>query len=65
MNIIKGTCVCGNTSSFDEESLKGSTISVNGTDIVLCCNCEDELREKLNNRRGEINEICNTNRSKK
>lgn len=48
--VVYGTCICGNTSSFDKKSLKGSTVKVNGTDIVLCCDCEDELRKKLNKR---------------
>jgi len=50
--MIRATCVCGNTSSFDEKSLEGSTIEVNGTDIVLCCDCEDELLRKLALRKG-------------
>lgn len=51
---LQGTCICGNTSSYDKYSLKGSTISVNGVDIVLDCGCEDELFKKIAKRKGLI-----------
>lgn len=42
---IYASCgICGNESGFDEESLKASTYNINGTEIVLCCPCEDDLR---------------------
>ena len=50
--MVRGTCICGNTSGYDEESLKASTININGTDIVLDCHCEDELLVKLAARKG-------------
>lgn len=49
---LQGTCICGNTSDYDKDSFKGSTISINGVDIVLDCGCEDELLQKLAKRRG-------------
>jgi len=51
-DIINGQCaICGNVSSYDKESLKGSTHNINGIDIVLCCPCEDDLLKILLNNR--------------
>lgn len=36
-------CICENSSSYDKQSLKGSTHIINGIKIVLCCPCEDDL----------------------
>lgn len=35
--------ICGNSSSYDKQSLKGSTWTINGVKIILCCPCEDDL----------------------
>lgn len=40
--------ICSNTSGYDKDSLKDSTWNINGTKIVLCCPCEDDLKKKLN-----------------
>jgi hypothetical protein len=46
--LCSGTCsLCGNTSGFDTESLKASTVVINGTENVMCCGCEDEMFHKL------------------
>ena len=40
--------VCGNKSSYDKQSLKGSTWTINGVKgIVLCCPCEDSIFHQL------------------
>ena len=50
--------ICGNESSYDKESLKGSTHKINGVSgIVLCIPCEDSifnqfLRARLSEKRG-------------
>ena len=44
--------ICGNRGGYDKESLDGSTWNINGVDIILCCNCEDELLQKLCKARG-------------
>jgi uncharacterized protein YlaI len=50
--MLNASCsICGNRSGYDKESLKGSTLRINGTTIVLCCPCEDELLLKLVKRR--------------
>lgn len=42
--IIYANCdVCGNKSGFDKKSLKASTHTINGLDIILCVPCEDDL----------------------
>jgi len=51
--IINASCnICGNESSYDEGSLKGSTWEINGIEIVLCCPCEDDLLKKIAKGRG-------------
>jgi len=51
--MVNAECgICGNVSSFDKESLKGSTWVINGTKIVLCCPCEDDLLKKIAKGRG-------------
>jgi len=46
--IINHPChICGNVSGYDKESLKASTRVINGIEIVLCCNCEDDLKAQL------------------
>jgi len=44
--------ICGNGSSYDEESLKASTYEINGVELVLCCPCEDALLLALCKGRG-------------
>lgn len=49
---MEATCsICGNKSSYDKESLAGSKVTINGTRLILCCPCEDELLVKLAKRR--------------
>jgi uncharacterized protein YlaI len=49
---MRASCsICGNESGYDKESLKGSTIKINGCKIIMCCPCEDELLVKLAKRR--------------
>jgi len=43
--------ICGNESKYDKESLAGSKVRINGTRLILCCPCEDELLVKLAQRR--------------
>jgi len=43
--------ICGNKSGYDKESLKGSKVTINGTKLILCCPCEDELLVKIAKRR--------------
>ena len=51
--ILYAQCnVCGNTSGYDKQGLKGSTWKINGCEIILCCPCEDELLVKLAKGRG-------------
>jgi hypothetical protein len=46
--VISATCsICGNESSFDKQTLKGSTWIINGIKIILCCPCEDDLFKKI------------------
>jgi len=46
--ILNASCaLCGNSSGYDKESLKGSTWKTNGIKNVLCCQCEDEIFEKI------------------
>jgi uncharacterized protein YlaI len=46
--VISEECsLCGNISSFDKQSLKASTVTVNGCNVVMCCGCEDEMFHKL------------------
>ena len=46
--MLNANCsICGNNSSYDKESLKGSTWLINGCVIVLCCPCEDDLLKEL------------------
>lgn len=48
MEEINAECsICGNVSSFDSESLKASTWIINGTKIIMCINCEDDLLVKI------------------
>lgn len=50
---ITASCgICGNTSGYDKESLKGSTWKINSCKIVLCISCEDELLKKIADCRG-------------
>jgi hypothetical protein len=50
--VLNATCsLCGNTSGFDKQSLKASTVTINGCKNVMCCDCEDEMFDKLLNRR--------------
>ena len=43
-NELTAACaICGNVSSYDEESLKASTYEINGIPTILCCPCEDDL----------------------
>lgn len=47
--ILSACCgICGNSSGYDDESLKDSTWNINGVKIVLCCPCEDDLKKSLN-----------------
>jgi len=49
---MRATCnLCGNTSNFDKESLKGSTVKINGCKVVMCVHCEDEMLVELCERR--------------
>ena len=42
--IINARChICGNQSSYDEESIKGNTHIINGIKVIICCPCEDDL----------------------
>ena len=51
-NILIATCsLCGNSSGFDKQSLKASTVTINGCKNTMCCDCEDEMFDKLLNRR--------------
>jgi hypothetical protein len=51
--MIEAVCsVCGNVSSYDKKSLKGSTWVINGMDTILCIPCEDELLQKIAKGRG-------------
>jgi hypothetical protein len=45
--LYESCSICGNVSGYDKKSLKGSTWIINGTTIVLCCPCEDELFFKI------------------
>jgi uncharacterized protein YlaI len=50
--VLTATCsLCGNSSGFDKESLKASTVTINGCKNTMCCDCEDEMFDKLLNRR--------------
>ena len=49
--------LCGNNTGYDEEILKESTININGCDVVMCADCEDELLIKLALRRDIIIEL--------
>lgn len=49
--IYANCSICWNKSGYDKESLKGSTIRINGQKVILCCPCEDELLSKLFKRR--------------
>ena len=44
--------ICGNGSSYDEESLKASTYIINGIKTILCIPCEDDLLVTLAKGRG-------------
>jgi uncharacterized protein YlaI len=47
--MINANCsICGNSSGYDKESLKGSMYIINGVKTILCCPCEDELKKTLN-----------------
>jgi uncharacterized protein YlaI len=51
--MINAKCqVCGNYSGYDKQSLKASTMNINGCKIVLCCFCEDDLLVKIAKGRG-------------
>ena len=51
--MVEAICdICGSTSSYDKESLKGSTYEINGVKVVLCCPCEDDLLKTLARGRG-------------
>lgn len=51
--IIYACCTtCGNESSYDKESLKNSTWTINGVKNVLCIPCEDALLKKIAKGRG-------------
>ena len=50
--IYANCSICGNKSGYDKQSLKASTLNINGVDIVLDCHCEDELFHKIAKRRG-------------
>ena len=46
--ILTANCsICGNSSGYDEISLKQSTYRINGIKTILCCPCEDDLKIKL------------------
>lgn len=46
--MINARCsLCGNTSGYDKESLKGSTWNINGIKHVLCCPCEDDIFRQI------------------
>lgn len=47
-----GCSICGNVSSYDSQSLKASTYRINGTTIILCIPCEDDLLKTLAKGRG-------------
>ena len=48
MTKINGQCsICLNVCDYDEDSFKASSWNINGEDIILCLNCEDELRHKF------------------
>jgi len=45
-DVITAKCgICGLDSFYDAETLKASTHIINGCSIVICCPCEDSLRE--------------------
>jgi heterodisulfide reductase subunit A-like polyferredoxin len=45
---IQGKCAtCGNTCSYDRESIKGDTYTLNGEKVVICGNCADDLAKSL------------------
>lgn len=47
-NTIEARChICGNVSSYDEETINSSTWRINGSVIILCCPCEDDLLKKI------------------
>ena len=49
--MINANCtLCGNRSSFDKETLKESTITINGAKVVMCIDCEEEMFKKLTQR---------------
>lgn len=52
-DLINAEChICGNVSSYDKESLKGSTWKINGVEVILCIPCEDDLLVKIAKGRG-------------
>ena len=45
---INARCaICGDKSSYDEETVKSCTHNINGVDVVICTNCEEELAMKM------------------
>ena len=53
VKLLQGQChICGNFSSYDEDSLKASTWTINGAVVILCCPCEDDLLKKIGKTRG-------------
>jgi len=46
--ILFANCgICDGESAYDKETLKASTHNINGTKIVICCPCEDDLFRKF------------------
>ena len=39
--------LCDNVSYYDKETLKASMFHINGINIILCSNCEQELKKVL------------------
>lgn len=45
---IEAACqICGDSGSYDEQTIQSCTHNINGLMVIICTNCEDDLREQF------------------